>query len=623
MLARKTRSLPLSDSLIAEIKHNRGAYLTIMLVTEALLPFRAVEYTSWKLLSNAMPGFSLIRSRNTIPGKLKQYSGYFREALFQLLKNSTFLNIQLDIWSGGNGRSYLAISASFPPNILDEHRMSAVGDVRIILNNDGEPVNCHLLDFVDFSDKKHTGEKICVKVIEVLNEFGILHKAASITVDNATNNIAFHSHLINDHLKVARAGAFEQLDGVRLIRCASHVLSLQFHRIVGALMGNTIFEEAFSKITKLAEKLKWSPMLRYSLKNFRLPLIPLEPETRWIFKWRQVNAFLEHRKGYMDWYAAISNRPKFSAIKKHSNLFSYDLKELELLQYFVDCCSIFEIQNKQLQDSQINNISNGMSIYYVLENYYTLCEYARDGGIIPTSSNSVYNFSVLNGPSNLSMEEKQIVLNAILAARPCFQEYLNHFRKNPLYYVATALDPTSKFHDFHNLMTEDEANLKIQETDRFINGYLERCNTNVGTVSDSNTDRTSTPEGKALKFPIVRISNNEYPVSAHNIEQNASSEWDRYKKEGVIHNGSRTDAIQWWYNHRVAYPNLFKLALALLYSKISTSGVESIFSVSSKVLHKHRRSLSSENVKSVMLLRNHFKNFGLYDRKAKPMSLAA
>lgn len=74
----KTRSLPLSDCLIAEIKHNRGVYLTIMLVTEASLSFRAVEYTSWKLLSNAMPSFSLIRSRNTIPEKLKQHSGYFR-----------------------------------------------------------------------------------------------------------------------------------------------------------------------------------------------------------------------------------------------------------------------------------------------------------------------------------------------------------------------------------------------------------------------------------------------------------------------------------------------------------------------------------------------------------------
>ena len=71
---------------------------------------------------------------------------------------------------------------------------------------------------------------------------------------------------------------------------------------------------------------------------------------------------------------------------------------------------------------------------------------------------------MLSGPSNLSMEENPTVLNAILAARPWFQEYLNHFRKNPLYYVATALDPTSKFHDFHKLMSEGEPNLKIQKT---------------------------------------------------------------------------------------------------------------------------------------------------------------
>lgn len=39
------------------------------------------------------------------------------------------------------------------------------------------------------------------------------------------------------------------------IRCASHVLGMQFHRITGALMGDTVFE-AFSKITRVAEELE-------------------------------------------------------------------------------------------------------------------------------------------------------------------------------------------------------------------------------------------------------------------------------------------------------------------------------------------------------------------------------
>lgn len=121
-------------------------------------------------------------------------------------------------------------------------------DIRIFLNSDGEPVNCHLLEFVEFSDKKHTSRNTCVKVNEFLNEFGFLHKDTSITVDNATNNIHAHSHLISDRLKVARAGAFKQLDSVRLITRTSHVLSLQFRRIAGVVIGNTIFAEAFSKI---------------------------------------------------------------------------------------------------------------------------------------------------------------------------------------------------------------------------------------------------------------------------------------------------------------------------------------------------------------------------------------
>jgi hypothetical protein len=109
-------------------------------------------------------------------------------------------------------------------------------------------VNCHLLEFVDFRHKKHTSGNICAKFNEVLNEFGILHRDTSTTVDNATNNIHAYSYLISDCLKVARAGAFEQLNSVGLITCTSHVLSLQFHRIAGAVIGNTLYAEAFSKI---------------------------------------------------------------------------------------------------------------------------------------------------------------------------------------------------------------------------------------------------------------------------------------------------------------------------------------------------------------------------------------
>lgn len=172
----------------------------------------------------------------------------------------------------------------------------------------------------------------------------------SITVGNDTCNIAFYSYFINDHWKVARAGAFEQPDGVRLIRCASYISSLQLHRIVGAFIGNAIFEVASNKITRLAEKLKWSPMFQ---------IFPEKLEARW---------------------------------------------------------KMFPAE---------------------------------------------------------------------------------------FYYVATTLAPPS--------------NSSIREANRFINSHLELCGTITETVS------TSAPEGKVLKFTVVRMNDNKYPASSHNVEKKAPS----------------------------------------------------------------------------------------------------
>lgn len=46
-----------------------------------------------------------------------------------------------------------------------------------------------------------------------------------------------------------------------------------------------------------------------------------------------------------------------------------------------------------------------------------------------------------------------------------------------------------------------------------------------------------------MEFTIVKINNNKYVASTQNIEQNVSDRWDKYKEEGVIHNGLHTDAI--------------------------------------------------------------------------------
>lgn len=283
-LSRKTRALPLAEDLVDEIRYNFGHFCTTLLFTELFVPFSMVETEVWNMFNETSP-HSLVKSRHTATKKLENYTRCFDCSLAKNLQNSTFINLQLDLWSGGNRRSYSAVVAAFAPNILDKERMERVGNANILLNNWKLPVNRHLLDFSDLSDRRHTGEDICSSVLTVLEKFNLRDKVATITADNAANNIAFHSLLVNNYLKVSLSELFEQFQGVRLIRCTSHVLNLQFQRIIQSLTTDCTLKQAFHKITEFADKTKKTVLLRESLERYGIPLVPLEPGTRWVYKW--------------------------------------------------------------------------------------------------------------------------------------------------------------------------------------------------------------------------------------------------------------------------------------------------------------------------------------------------
>ena len=453
---------------MVEIKHNSGAFATVSLVTELMLPLGSVESFSWNYLNGLIADTSLLKSRKTLVDKLDQYTRSFDEALFECLQKTTFVNVQLDIWSGGNGRSYLAVSVSFAPNTLEARALGNAGDGRILMNNMAEPKNCHLLDFTDFSQKRHTGTNLCAKVLEILNRFAITNKVASITVDNAANNIAFHSILIHDHLKVIGADCYTQLDGVRLIRCASHIINLQFQRVVEKLMEDEDINDAFQRISKVAERLKWSSQLRASIQEYGLPLIPLEPEVRWIYKWRQVDCFLRNRASYLEWFAKVGCDNESTATRKLKELLYFTPETIQTLQFFIDACQIFKSFTDMLQDDETSNLPDGLSVYYTLNHFYDMCHLASKGHKIPEPSDDSLDLSFLNGREGLLPERRNLVLDAILSARATFNQYFETAKSNILYYVAAVLDPSSKFDNFIFLMQEDESRICLLYTSRCV-----------------------------------------------------------------------------------------------------------------------------------------------------------
>ncbi|SCU86158.1 putative transposase of the Rover3 hAT-like family [Lachancea dasiensis] len=612
-----TRSLPLPSSIVAAWKHSPGDFAVIALLTEKLLPFSIVEAAAWQWMGKAFSDLSLVQSRNSISQRLEMYTKSFDNVIRTAMQKSDFINLELDIWSGGNGKSYLAIAASFAPNLLNEKRLHLVGNVSSLLNNNQKLQNSHLLDFVDISDIRHTGENLFNTLIPILNHFEIFDKVASITSDNATNNICMHSFLVNDSLKVQRPEAYEKLRNCHLIRCCNHILNILFQAIVKALKSDQELENALIDITKLGKKIRRSAYLRSSVKNAGLPLIPIAPETRWLYLWEQVSFYLKYRGRYLAWLESVKRSETYGHLaEKIESHMKLSPRVKHILEYFVSCCSIYKFFNDSMQDETLNRLRHAPSFYYTMELFYDLCQTSKDGTHVEEEQDGSFDFSFLNGDTELPPSAKTFVLDAVLSTKKKFDEYMSHFNKTDIYFVAAFLDPSSKFTCFDECMSDDEKGVQVSKVETYLRNYLGKCKASgyIPVVSSSVPQNTGRPK-KIGKYPRVSRKNKGVFKTATFLQKPTVPEWSLYCEERLIEAETDIDVVKWWYDRRHIYPNLYRLAVPLLYTKISTCGIERTFSISGRLMRQDRRSLGSSNTKNLMLLRNRFTNFGLYDKE--------
>ncbi|SCU98579.1 putative transposase of the Rover2 hAT-like family [Lachancea mirantina] len=612
----KCRSLPPPAAITAEWKHSPGDFGILLLLTEKLVPFSFFEGKSWNVISEACSGIKLIKSRPAIIDRLSNYTNHFNTALKKVLSKTDFINIELDIWSGGNGRSYLAVAASFAPNLINDAMLTDVGSSKALLNNHYAPYNTHILGFIDVSDTPHTGENLFKEVRDVMKEYEIDDRVATITCDNATNNICMHSHLVHDHFKKCKSKTFDRLGNFHIFRCGNHILNILFQDVVKNLKANTKFSLALARITRLAHKMKHTSLLRSSLMKASIPLVPAASETRWLYIWKQVTTFLKYRQQYLTWFNNFKKSPQnISAASKIEKCFEQTPEEVHLLQYFVDCCSIFKVLNDTLQEVSFNHLSNAVPFYYTLLEYYDLCGDAHTEAIeLPTEG--AFDFTFINGTQNPPLDMKKTVLDAVLSTRNKFTTYFQYFTENDLYFVAAFLDPSSKHQCFNTLMAEDEAQFRLSKVEKYLKSYLKKSEPRKVVTSTELAKRSFRgTRHRVSKLPTINRREKHSRNAEASMCNQAVSEWDKYKAEEQHTLDFKEDLIQWWYERRGAYPNLFRLAVALLYTKFSTSGLERAFSISGKVLRKERRSMSSLNFNRLLVLRNRFKGWGLLDQK--------
>ncbi|CEP61038.1 putative transposase of the Rover hAT-like DNA transposon [Lachancea lanzarotensis] len=610
----KSRPLPLPSDIVRECEHSPGSIATIGFLTEKLLPTSFVGSKMWKWICKACPEMSFIQSQTTLDAKLESYLEWLNQALKVAMEHTDFINIELNFWPSHEGTINVGISASFAPNLLNDKALQEVGD-QALLNNCQEPYNSHLLDLVELPWLPDPEEDMDFEasdnfpVYEVLDRFNISHKVSSFTSHNDTNKIVIpYSNFegITEHLE---AKILINKENLHHIRCASHILNLLFQEIVRKLKEDQRFEEGLRNISAFAKAIKRSSVLRSALADAGLPLIPSAPKTQGIIIWKQIATFLKHHDDYAHWAKRSKSRAElFNYQTKIEGWFELPEETMQLFEYFTSCCSIFQIMSGNLQNNAANNIANAVTFYGTMREYYNLCSVGETENV-ETPPKGFFDFTFINGKSDLPEETKSTVLKAVISSRPTFDEYFDRYRKNDIYFVAAFLDPTIKESCFSELLTEQEGEYHFQRVEKYVKRYLRLCDPQKIPCIDYTLEPVKLNRVTKLPKPIVRPKQSVKRVSK------VLEEWDTYKADSRLSSDSVTDAVRWWHSRRLIYPYLFPLAIGMMYTKLSTRGIERTYNTVEKSARSNHRHLGSDFEKKTILLRDRFSNFGLFDEK--------
>ncbi|CUS23744.1 LAQU0S11e03290g1_1 [Lachancea quebecensis] len=622
--AKNRRSLKVDRLIWEEYKQNPVTFHTALMVVEGFLPLSIVQLSSWAKLSRFTTSNSFVKSRGTLAKKLRLYANLMDNTLSLNLKNSHLVNVQLDIRTARNGESFLGIMVSFVPNIEDVERIEFSNSSRVLLNDMGIAHNTHLLDFVSLGDKKYSGENICQILTTVLEKHQLMDKVATLTMDNTTNNHSVYFSLIYDVFKKSKAKAHKLFGRACYIRCASHVLNLHFRKVLTVLYKYDVFANAARKIQALAKLMRRSKRMDSSLRSSGIPLIPNNTTTRWMGTWCQVKGFLENYPRYREWLNQLREEGSEEMVKKVEALLSFDERTIGLLRYFVQCIKVFGDLALKLQNDQFNHLSNGVPLYYLLDYFYAACDLAKQGKTIRKGEPGT-DFSSLNAPDDLLEEDRNVMLSALYHSSHTHRKYLSYVRRSAVYYVAFILDPSFKTESLYKMMNASEASLRVKEAHNFIRAYFKELKRPSNSRHESLALVPGVSSECRLDFerqelvdedldPDVSANGREHGDNAVDGDNVSMQEFHAYLNEPKLTGNSKEEAIAWWYERRSRFPKLFKLAISLFYTKLSSCEVEGAFSLAGRVMRKDRKRLTPSTLRTLMVLRDRFTRFDFYDK---------
>ena len=493
-------------------------------------------------------------SRRTTTRDLDKLFAERRAMIRNCVHASASVALTSDIWSGNAKEDYISVVAHYV-NADWELQKKIVG-LRLI-------------------QVKHSGENISASIASVVEEYGLVDKIFSITLDNASSNAKametltpmFAGYLGCDPAPDDPAPGYSLVHQ----RCACHIINLIVKS--GLKRIKPYIEDFRTAINFLNSSNQRIAMFRNycEAKGMRPRKFGLDMDVRW----NATYLMLKHLVPYSEVFSVFINSNYGSALLSPAH-WHVAGKILEFLEVFYDSTVTLS------------------GVYY------------------PTSPLVLHH--VLEIATHLHACERDVNLRPFVY--PMQHKFLKYWKDIPLLYsFAFILDPRAKLRGMQrvlHLLTEYTgtdyttyyADLKT-ELHKMFEKYLRK----FGATRSQRVAGPTPPTGKRKQAWGVIFGGSGLPgpssgtacSSSHSTASELSSYLD---SDCITAYEDGFDILLWWKDHKLTYPILAIMARDIMSVPVSTCSSESCFSLAGRILEERRRSLKPEHVEMLTLLKD-------------------
>lgn len=403
------------------------------------------------------------------------------------------------------------------------------------------------------TDLVKTKEIIVSRILHVLNEYGISASYAKDFITFVTDR--------GSNFKYGLTSA-----GYERLNCQAHLL----HNLVSAMMQNDDMAEIIKNASKLTAYFK-NQGLNTQLKT----ALKLYTSTRWNSIFIMLSEILNH---FDDIVQILNERGR--VLKKNNLLDLITCFDRDMLSAICAFLRPFKIMSDQLE-GEYNTLD---MVWPIFVNIQTLLAVNFDHAELD------------NLPAFDYIEEMKT------AGRRYFNSNLNDFTPTERHKIATVLNPMMKQLPIIN---ENEQQLiydRIRQIIVIKTAEDQEANASVAANEPQPSTSTTSNDSKNLGPAFLHQF---YSFGEKSAAENPS-EFDEYLNLVIEKPSSKFNADEWWFAHRMQFPELFILFVKVSATPATSASSERDFSTAGLIVTDHRSVILPQNVDNIIVARNRF-----------------